>query len=61
MAVNAEIVKIRLDFKKGSQTLNQCDPKAADEKLYEVADAIASLRKEEDVKFVKVTEGRLLG
>lgn len=61
MPAKAEVVKIRLEFKKGSQTLNQCDPKTADEKLYEVAEAVAGLRKEEDVRFVKITEGRLLG
>ncbi len=61
MPDQGEVVKVRLSYEKGSQTLNQCNPTAADEDLFEVADAIASLRDYETVEFVKITEARLLG
>lgn len=61
MTEQGENIKIRLQFDKGSQTLNGCDPTAEDKDLFAVAEAISDLREHTSVKYIKITEDRLLG
>lgn len=62
MAVTAKetTAKIRISYEKGSQTLNQCKLTAADSDLFAVANAVAGLRKDEDVSIAKIMEADLL-
>lgn len=62
MAVQAkeQKLKLRLKYDKGSQTFSQCDAQADDNSLYEVAMAIYSLRKDEDIEITKVVETELV-
>lgn len=53
-------VKLRIQYDKGSQTFSQCDSLAGDGALYNVATAIASLRKDENVEITKITEAQLV-
>ena len=54
-------LKVRMNFEKGSQTLNQCKFAAKDSDLHAVAMAVASLRKDEGVEVVKIAETELVG
>jgi len=54
-------VKLRLNYEKGSQTFSQINEAAEDSNLYEAARAIASIRKDEEVEFIKIVESDLLG
>lgn len=56
-----EMLKIRLRYTKGSQIFSQCDPEATDKDLFEVAHAVASLKSEEALEYIKITEARLVG
>ena len=55
-----ERLKFRLKYDTGSQTFSQCNPTATDETLYEVAQTISELRKDEEVVITKITETDLI-
>ena len=62
MAIKAEVsgVKLVLKLDKGSQTISNCSQGAADEALYEIGSAVASLQKETVASFSKVVETTLI-
>lgn len=53
-------LRFRLKYEKGSQTFSNCNPLKDDETLYDVAQAIGSLRKEEAVEITKIMETDLV-
>lgn len=56
----AEVIKVRIKYEKGSQTLNQCDPLASDANLFAAAQAISSLTSHKVLDFTKIAESELL-
>lgn len=56
----ANRLKFRLKYDKGSQTFSGCKPMTDDETLFEVAQAIKDLRKDEDVEITKIMESDLI-
>ena len=56
----ANRLKFRLKYEKGSQTFSGCKPVTNDETLFELAQTIRDLRKDEEVEITKIMESDLI-